>query len=124
MFSTILPIRQQALPLANITLKNALTAATNFTSDKNPNVNITTLVSVDILKGDSQLSDAATLAIGYISILTLVILYFGVIALVRYARGEPLTMGKFYGITAIAETIPLIFRQFLAATRHLMTMSH
>ncbi|KAM0060986.1 hypothetical protein Hdeb2414_s0004g00130641 [Helianthus debilis subsp. tardiflorus] len=31
-------------------------------------------------------------------------------------------MGRFYGITLIAETIPSLFRQFLAAMRHLMTM--
>ena len=30
--------------------------------------------------------------------------------------------GGFYGISSIAETIPSIFRQFLAAIRHLMTM--
>ncbi|KAI3675311.1 hypothetical protein L1987_84900 [Smallanthus sonchifolius] len=31
MFSTVLPITEQALSLANITLKNTLTAVTNFT---------------------------------------------------------------------------------------------
>ncbi|MFS7998235.1 hypothetical protein Hanom_Chr12g01151331 [Helianthus anomalus] len=31
-------------------------------------------------------------------------------------------MGRYYGITLIAETIPSLFRQFLAAMRHLMTM--
>ncbi|KAJ0644175.1 putative Zinc finger, RING-CH-type, Zinc finger, RING/FYVE/PHD-type [Helianthus annuus] len=122
MFSTVLPITAQPLSLANITLKNTLTTVTNSTYDKNPNVNDTGLASVNIFKGDSRLSDAATLAVGYISIFTLIIFYLGVIALVRYARGEPLTMGRFYGITLIAETIPSLFRQFLAAMRHLMTM--
>lgn len=31
-------------------------------------------------------------------------------------------MGRFYGIASIAEAIPSLFRQFLAAMRHLMTM--
>ncbi|KAJ0680974.1 hypothetical protein HanPI659440_Chr16g0630541 [Helianthus annuus] len=122
MFSTVLPITEQALSLVNITLKNTLTTVSNSTYDKNPNVNDTALASVNIFKGDSRLSDAATLAVGYISIFTLIIFYLGVIALVRYARGESLTMGRFYGITLIAETILSLFRQFLAAMRHLMTM--
>ncbi|KAJ0437426.1 putative Zinc finger, RING-CH-type, Zinc finger, RING/FYVE/PHD-type [Helianthus annuus] len=121
-FSTVLPITEQALSLVNITLKNTLTTVTNSTYDKNPNVNDTALASVNIFKGDSRLTDVATLAVGYISIFTLIIFYLGVIALVRYARGEPLTMGRFYGITLIAETTPSLFRQFLAAMRHLMTM--
>ncbi|KAJ6692505.1 ZINC FINGER RING-CH-TYPE ZINC FINGER RING/FYVE/PHD-TYPE-RELATED [Salix purpurea] len=40
----------------------------------------------------------------------------------RLSDGEPLTMGRFYGIASIAETIPSLFRQLLAAMRHLMTM--
>ena len=48
--------------------------------------------------------------------------YFGIVALIRYTKGEPLTMGRLYGFASIAETIPSLFRQFLAAMRHLMTM--
>ncbi|XP_076895484.1 putative E3 ubiquitin ligase SUD1 [Bidens hawaiensis] len=121
-FSTVVPLTEQALSSANITLKNTLTAVTNVTSENNPNAIDTALASVNFLKGNSRLSDAATLAVGYISIFTLISSYLGVIALVRYARGEPLTVGRLYGITSIAETIPSLFRQFLAAMRHLMTM--
>ncbi|PQM35779.1 putative E3 ubiquitin ligase SUD1 [Prunus yedoensis var. nudiflora] len=55
-------------------------------------------------------------------IFSLVFFYLGIVALIRYTRGEPLTMGRFYGIASMAETIPSLFRQFLAAMRHLMTM--
>ncbi|KAA3482425.1 putative E3 ubiquitin ligase SUD1 isoform X1 [Gossypium australe] len=55
-------------------------------------------------------------------IFSLVFFYLGIVTLIRYTRGEPLSMGRFYGIASIAETIPSLFRQFLAAMRHLMTM--
>ncbi|KAI3753117.1 hypothetical protein L2E82_25162 [Cichorium intybus] len=135
MLSTVVPLTSQALSLANITLKNALTAVTNPTSDPNLTQSLnynnatalaTSPTNTTILKntisGASRLSDITTLAVGYIFILSLIIFYIGVIALIRYTRGEPLTMGRFYGIASIAETIPSLFRQFLAAMRHLMTM--
>ncbi|KAI3702417.1 hypothetical protein L6452_28155 [Arctium lappa] len=146
LLSTGVPLSEQALSLANITLKNALTGVANLTSDNNPdnNVlgqvtdmlkvnstglvenNVTTPSSADILKGvtlgASRLSDVTTLAIGYIFIFSLVIFYLGAIAVIRYTKGEPLTMGRFYGVASIAETIPSLFRQFVAAMRHLMTM--
>ncbi|KAE8667447.1 putative E3 ubiquitin ligase SUD1 [Hibiscus syriacus] len=81
--------------------------------------------SADVLKGESigasRLSDVTTLAIGYMFIFSSSF-YLGVVTLIRYARGEPLTMGRLYGISSIVETIPSLFRQFLAAMRHLMTM--
>ncbi|KAI3704055.1 hypothetical protein L1987_74262 [Smallanthus sonchifolius] len=149
MLSTGVLLSEQALALANITLKNALTGVANLTSDSsNPdnnvlghvaemlNVNSTGLVessnnvtapvSTDILRkvviGASWLSDVTTLAVGYIFIFSLVIFYFGAIAIIRYTKGEPLTMGRLYGIVSIAEAIPSLFRQFVAAMRHLMTM--
>ncbi|KAI3827981.1 hypothetical protein L1987_02070 [Smallanthus sonchifolius] len=149
MLSTGVPLSEQALALANITLKNALTGVTNLTSDSsNPNNNVlghvaemlnvnstglvessnnvTAPVSSDILRkvviGASWLSDVTTLAVGYIFIFSLVIFYFGAIAVIRYTKGEPLTMGRLYGIVSIAEAIPSLFRQFVAAMRHLMTM--
>ncbi|KAK4848366.1 hypothetical protein QYF36_012124 [Acer negundo] len=145
--STVLPLTETALSLANITLKNALSAVTNLTSEGQENgllgqvseilkvntsgiteaANSTTIsLSADILKGaalgTSRLSDVTTLAIGYMFIFSLVFFYLGIVALIRYTKGEPLTMGRFYGIASIAETIPSLFRQFLAAMRHLMTM--
>ncbi|XP_039063056.1 probable E3 ubiquitin ligase SUD1 [Hibiscus syriacus] len=140
--SVVMPLTDTALSLANITLKNALTAVTNLTSEGQGQVvemlktnstrvaevssNTSAPFSVDLLKGvsigSSRLSDVTTLAIGYIFIFSLVFFYLGIVTLIRYTRGEPLTMGRFYGIASIAETIPSLFRQFLAAMRHLMTM--
>jgi E3 ubiquitin-protein ligase MARCH6 len=145
--STVMPLTDTALSLANITLKNALTAVTNLSSESQENGllgqvaemlkgnfsglneasnNISSPLSADLLKGaaigTSRLSDVTTLAIGYMFIFSLVFVYLGIIALIRYTKGEPLTMGRFYGIASIAEAIPSLFRQFLAAMRHLMTM--
>lgn len=146
-FSTVMPLTESALSLANITLKNALTAVANLTPDNGEDNllgqvsdvlkanatgahelsgNLSTSLSADIVKGvpsgASRLSDVTTLAVGYMFIFSLVSLYLGIVALIRYTRGEPLTMGRFYGIASIAETIPSLFRQFVAAMRHLMTM--
>ncbi|KAJ0076905.1 hypothetical protein Patl1_35513 [Pistacia atlantica] len=145
--STVMPLTDTALSLANITLKNALSAVTNLTSEGQENsmlgqvaemlkgnasglneaANSTSApLSADLLKGatigTSRLSDVTTLAIGYMFIFSLVFFYLGIVALIRYTKGEPLTMGRFYGIASIAETIPSLLRQFLAAMRHLMTM--
>ncbi|KAK6136886.1 hypothetical protein DH2020_029372 [Rehmannia glutinosa] len=145
--STVVPLTESALSLANITLKSALTAVVNLTSDNHDNSligqvaeilkvnatgqtemsnNISSTIATDILKvqsiGASRLSDVTTLAVGYMFIFSLVIFYLGIVTLIRYSRGEPLTMGRFYGIASIAETIPSLFRQFVAAMRHLMTM--
>ncbi|CAN1854489.1 Probable E3 ubiquitin ligase SUD1 [Linum perenne] len=145
--STVATLNESGLSLANITLKNTLTAVANLTSEAHDgghlshvsdtvgvNVsglheassNISTSLSSDLLKGasisTSRLSDVTTLAIGYMAICFLVFLYLGVVALIRYTKGEPLTMGRFYGIASLAETIPSLFRQSLAAMRHLMTM--
>ncbi|XVE66809.1 hypothetical protein DITRI_Ditri08aG0109300 [Diplodiscus trichospermus] len=145
--SAVMPLTDTALSLANITLKNALTAVTNLTSEGQENgmlgqvadmlkanssgigevsSNTTAQFSADLLKGStigaSRLSDVTTLAIGYMFIFSLVFFYLGIVTLIRYTRGEPLAMGRFYGIASIAEAIPSLFRQFLAAMRHLMTM--
>lgn len=145
--SSVMPLTETALSLANITLKNALSAVTNLTSEGQEGgllgqvadvlkgnaseiteaANSTSAsLSADLLKettmGTSRLSDVTTLAIGYMFIFSLVFFYLGIVALIRYTKGEPLTMGRFYGIASLAETIPSLFRQFLAAMRHLMTM--
>ncbi|KAK6916423.1 Zinc finger, RING-CH-type [Dillenia turbinata] len=145
--SAVTPLTESDLSLANITLKNALGTVTNLTSGGQENglldqvtemvkanasevnvvsSNVTSTISTDILKGAAigtlRLSDVATLAIGYMFIFSLIVIYLGVIALIRFTKGEPLTWGRFYGLASIAETIPSLFRQFLAAMRHLMTM--
>ncbi|KAK2991544.1 hypothetical protein RJ640_016579 [Escallonia rubra] len=134
--SMVVPLTESALSLANLTLKHAA----NLTSDNQgeslrshvtemlkvnssgpieASKNGSTLLSTD---GASRLSDLTTLAVGYTFIFSLVFFYLGIVALIRYTKGEPLTVGRFYGIASIAETIPSLFRQFLAAMRHLMTM--
>ncbi|CAL0313569.1 unnamed protein product [Lupinus luteus] len=144
--SVVAPLTDTSLSLANITLKNALTSLKNLSSDAQESGSVgqvaevlklnasgssemsnnISAVSADLLKegsiATSRLSDVTTLAIGYMFIFSLIVFYFGVVALIRYTKGEPLTMGRFYGIASIAETIPSLFRQFLAAMRHLMTM--
>lgn len=145
--SVVVPPTDASLSLANITLKNALTAVQNLSTATQESGsigqiaemlkanaselsemsnNITASVSDDLLKGGSigtsRISDVTTLAVGYIFLSTLIFCYFGIVALIRYTKGEPLTAGRFYGIASIAETIPSLFRQFLAAMRHLMTM--
>lgn len=143
--STVMPLTESALSLANITLKNALTAVTNLSTEKseslidnvteilranaselNVSPNISSSLTSDVLKGvtagTSKLSDVTTLAVGYMFIFSLVFLYFGMVALIRYTKGEPLTMGRFQGIASAAENIPSLLRQFFAGMRHLMTM--
>lgn len=147
LLSAVMPLTDTALSLANTTLKNALTAVSNLTSEGQESgligqvsemlkANVSGLneissntsapISAELLKGvtvgTSRLSDVTTLAIGYMFIFSLVFLYLGIVALIRYTKGESLTMGRFYGIASIAETVPSLFRQFLAAMRHLMTM--
>lgn len=143
LLSTVMPLTDTALSIANYTLA----AVVNLTSEgqdgglfgqvadmlkvnasglNDISKNISTPLSADLLKGTnigiSWLSDVATLAIGYMFIFSLVFFYLGIVALIRYTKGEPLTTGRFYGIASIAETIPSLFRQSLAAMRHLMTM--
>ncbi|XP_074275538.1 putative E3 ubiquitin ligase SUD1 [Silene latifolia] len=145
--STVMPLKESALYLANITLKNALTAVTNLTSkypesslvnhvgevmgmnESAPNLssnNISSPLSSDILEGvtagTSRFSDVTTLAVGYMFIFSLIFLYFGIIAFIKYTRGEPLTMGRFQWVASIFEAIPSLSRQFFACMRHLMTM--
>ncbi|KAJ4967530.1 hypothetical protein NE237_019379 [Protea cynaroides] len=148
--STVMPLTESALSLANVTLKNSLTAANlsaeshkdgmvshamevvveflkaNVTGIDEVSSSISSSLPSDIFKGTavgtSPFSDVTTLAIGYMFIFSLILFYLGMVALIRYTRGEPLTMGRFYGIASMAEAIPSLVRQFFAAMRHLMTM--
>ncbi|XP_019086195.1 PREDICTED: probable E3 ubiquitin ligase SUD1 [Camelina sativa] len=85
-------------------------------------INILSLAA-DLLKGSSAAGasklvfDVTTLTVGYMFIVFLMFLYLGVVALIRYAKGE-LTVGRFYDIT-----VPSLIRQFLAAMTHLMNMN-
>ncbi|CAM8930899.1 unnamed protein product [Rhodiola kirilowii] len=145
--SMVMPLTETALTVVNITLKNALNDTTimssetegegivsqvaeilqgNVSSLNQAAVNMNGTATSDLLKGSSsggsQLSDVTTLAIGYMFIFSIIFFYVGIVALIRYTRGEPLTMGRFYGLASVVETIPSLFRQFVAAMRHIMTM--
>ncbi|PKA50627.1 E3 ubiquitin-protein ligase MARCH6 [Apostasia shenzhenica] len=148
--STVMPLTESALSLANITLKNALTTVKNLSSESNSEgvlsqvidvigsskINVTgsdevsnsisRTIPIGMLNGailgSSRLSDVTTLAIGYMFIFCLVFFYLGLVTIIKYTRGERLTFGRLYGIASIAETVPSLFRQFLAGMRHLMTM--
>ncbi|OAY70678.1 putative E3 ubiquitin ligase SUD1 [Ananas comosus] len=150
MLEKFIPLTESALSFVNITLRTALTAVKNLSPETHseggsghvldavvgslkPNATgqglpygVMNPVSTDILKGtvidSSRLSDVTTLVVGYMFILSLVAFYLGLLALLRYARGERLSIGRLYGVSTIVETIPSLFRQFLAGTRHLMTM--
>ncbi|CAO2813944.1 unnamed protein product [Amaranthus hypochondriacus] len=144
-FATMMPFTESALSLANITLKNASTTVMNLSENSEnlidhvtevmkPNASelnvssniISSPLASDVLKGvtagTSKLSDVTTLAVGYMFIFSLVFLYLGVVAFVRYTKGEPLTMGRFQSIASAAENIPSLLRQFFSGMRHLMTM--
>lgn len=147
LLSAIMPLSASTLSLANETLKSTFAAVKNLTSDGQESSPIgqvagmlkanatavgevsnsaSTPLSSDFLKaatvGTLRLSDFTTLAIGYMVIFSLIVFYVGIVALIRFTRGEPLTMGRFRGIISIVEGIPSLIKQFLAAMRHLMTM--
>ncbi|KAL8129206.1 hypothetical protein V2J09_018361, partial [Rumex salicifolius] len=145
--SSVMPLTESALSLANITLKNALTSVSDLSTESpekgiatqtaellkanasllnESSNNFSTSFPSNILEGatmgTSRLSDITTLAVGYMFIFSLIFLYLGIVALIRYTRGEPLSMGRFFGLASVAEAIPSLLRQFWAAMRHLMTM--
>ena len=151
MLSAVMLLTEPTLSLANITLNNVLTAVKNLSSESHhegvlrqvievvagsSNVNATGLVEVSnsvsrtistylfkgTIVGFSHLSDVTALAVGYMFIFCLAFVYFGLVTLIQYTRGKRLTIGRLYGIASLAETIPSLFRQFLAGMRHLMTM--
>ncbi|KAL5713997.1 RING-type E3 ubiquitin transferase [Ranunculus cassubicifolius] len=135
--STVVPLTESALSLANTTVNNPLigdhvvelvaeTLKENMTELNNLSNGAGNPLSTNNLNSSvvttSRLSDVTTLAVGYMFQFSLVLLYLGVLALIRYSRGEPLTIGRLYGLASLAEAIPSLIRQFLAAMRHLMTM--
>lgn len=144
MLSTFIPLTETALSLANKSLKNALSAVTNLSSETHKDSLLSHAVEVvaETLNAtstgihdssnsvgkplpvgqSSRLSDATTLATGYMFIVSMVFFYLGVVGLIRYFKGEALIVGRLYGIASIAEAIPSLVRQFVAAMRHLMTM--
>uniref|UniRef100_M4F0K7 E3 ubiquitin-protein ligase MARCHF6-like C-terminal domain-containing protein n=1 Tax=Brassica campestris TaxID=3711 RepID=M4F0K7_BRACM len=79
------------------------------------------VAAADLLKGfvarPSKLyDDVTTLTVGYMFV---VFLYLGIIALIRYFKGQqPLNFGRVYGVAAsIVETIPPLLRQLLVGIK-------
>ncbi|BBN02416.1 E3 ubiquitin-protein ligase MARCH6 [Marchantia polymorpha subsp. ruderalis] len=69
-----------------------------------------------------RLSDAATVAVGYGFILVVLSVYLGLIALIRYSRGEPITVGRIHGVATMAEAAPSVARQVMAGVKYMATM--
>lgn len=69
-----------------------------------------------------KLSDAATVFVGYVAIFVALSFYLGLIALLRYSRGEPITVGRIHGVASMAEAAPSVARQFMAGVRYTATM--
>ncbi|KAJ4898989.1 putative E3 ubiquitin ligase SUD1 [Raphanus sativus] len=65
----------------------------------------------------STLYDVTTLSVGYMFIVFLVFFYLGITAVIRYFKGEPLTVGGVYGIGWIGETVSPLLGQFLVVMR-------
>ncbi|KAJ1703629.1 hypothetical protein LUZ63_003408 [Rhynchospora breviuscula] len=136
-----MPFTESALSLANTTLKTALTAVKNLSSETategvlghvvevvtttlkmNSTSTVKSAVDASTLTGSSRLSDVTTLAAGYICLCLGALFYLISVALLKYARGERLTIGRLYGIATIVEAVPSLCRQFVGAMRHIMTM--
>ncbi|KAG2291735.1 hypothetical protein Bca52824_038404 [Brassica carinata] len=63
--------------------------------------------------GPPKLYVATTCTDGHMFGDCLVFIYLGLIPLIQYLKGEPLTAGRFYGgVASIVETIPPLLRQF------------
>lgn len=82
-------------------------------------------VTVDAVTEDMvsafRFSDAATVAVGYMVIFSAIVFYLGLIALIRYSRGEPMTVGRIRGVASMAEAAPSVARQIIAGVSYMAT---
>lgn len=74
------------------------------------------------MDGTRLLSDDATIFIGYMVLLSFLLLYLGTVYLMRYARGEPLTMQRFSGTTFVLSTIMPLVKKISALSRLVVVM--
>lgn len=117
---TGLSLRNIALSLNNV-LTAAVSSLTNNGqltemvkvngSELSGAINNTLFVAASGLS--STLYDVTTLTVGYMFIVSLVLLYLGITALIRYFKDEPLTVEGVYGIAWIVETVSPLLWQFL-----------
>nr|PNR39211.1 hypothetical protein PHYPA_019489 [Physcomitrium patens] len=68
-----------------------------------------------------RFSDATTVAVGYAAIFSAVVFYLGLIVLIRYSRGEPMTVGRIRGVASMAEAAPSVARQVIAGVSYMAT---
>jgi len=82
-------------------------------------------VTVDAVTEDMvsafKFSDASTVAVGYMAIFSAILFYLGLIALIRYSRGEPMTVGRIRGVASMAEAAPSVARQIIAGVSYMAT---
>ncbi|PON42983.1 putative E3 ubiquitin ligase SUD [Parasponia andersonii] len=74
------------------------------------------------LDGTPVLSDDATLFIGYMVLLSFVLLHLGTVCMMRYARGEPLTLQRLSGVASKIDAIRSFVRRFFTLFWQVMTM--
>ncbi|KAK1269194.1 hypothetical protein QJS04_geneDACA006384 [Acorus gramineus] len=129
LLSVVTQFTETMSSLANTSLKT-IEASVNLSTEMNATGALTGNISVhssapldnQIAPGSSSLSDATTLVVGYMIFFCLLFSYLGFVALIRYTRGEPVTMGRFSGLAFIAQAIPFLLKQCLSGMRHLLTM--
>lgn len=137
---------ESPLPLVNF-IMNASSAITYFSSDSYgvgmPSSGVTEIINTEISKmvkasdsvrsisagmygeqksGTYHLTDDATLLTGYMVILLFLLFYLGTVTMIRYARGEPLTMQRFSGTAFILDTTLPLVRKFFALLWLVVTM--
>ena len=69
-----------------------------------------------------KLSDAATMAVGYAVILFALSSYLGLIALMRFNRGQPVPVSHVHGVATMAEAAPSVARQVLAGVKYALIL--
>lgn len=72
--------------------------------------------------GAPVLSDDTTLFIGYMLILSFALFYLGTVSMMRYVRGEPLTLQRLSGIASKIDVILSLVRRFFILLRQVMRM--
>ena len=146
MFSSVVSTIEEALLSVNTTAKDALKAITYFIlyhhgvsmpsqvlkgdseiikMDK-ASASVSGLVSAGLFNekvdGTPVLSDDATLFVGYMVILSFVLLHFGTVSMMHYARGEPFTLEMLSGIALKIDLIGSLVRRFFTLFRQVMTI--
>ena len=103
----------------NNSFYNILVGAGLGGGTSNYNATITVDAVREAMVSAFRFSDAATVAVGYMAILSAILFYLGLIALIRYSRGEPMTVGRIRGVASMAEAAPSVARQVMAGVSYI-----